>query len=60
MPGNEQRQRMRALREIVKAANVYRWAASMLLDAEALRAPAPLLARRASAGAGVANGLASV
>ena len=40
MPSSEQRRRMHALRETVKAANVYRWAASMLLDAAALRAPA--------------------
>ncbi len=47
MPSSEQRRRMRALRETVKAANVYRWAASMLQDAAALRAPAPPLAPRA-------------
>ena len=37
MPKAEQRQRMQALRSIVKSANVYRWAASMLMDAAALR-----------------------
>ncbi len=47
MPSSEQRRRMRALRETVKAANVYRWAASMLLDAAALRAPALPLAPQA-------------
>ncbi len=41
MPAAEQQQRMRALRATVKVANVYRWAATMLLDAAALRAPAP-------------------
>ena len=40
MPPEEQRQRMCALRSTVKRANVYRWAASMLLDASAIRAPA--------------------
>lgn len=40
MPPEEQRQRMCALRSTVKRANVYRWAASMLLDAAAIRAPA--------------------
>ncbi|MBN9073180.1 MAG: trehalose-6-phosphate synthase [Rhizobiales bacterium] len=33
MPAEEQGQRMRAMREIVRAGNVYRWAGHMLLDA---------------------------
>ena len=41
MPAAEQQRRMRALRCTVKSANVFRWAASLLLDASALRAPAP-------------------
>ena len=38
----EQKQRMQALRGTVKTANVYRWAASMLTDAAALRAALPM------------------
>ena len=37
----EQRERMRRLRATVRAANIYRWAGSMLLDAAALRAERP-------------------
>ncbi len=37
MPAEEQRLRMRSLRETVKCRNVYRWAANILLDAAALR-----------------------
>ena len=37
----EQRERMRRLRTTVRAANIYRWAGSMLLDAAALRAERP-------------------
>lgn len=44
MPPEEQRHRMRALRDTVKAANVYRWAATMLMDAATLRVPAQPLA----------------
>jgi trehalose 6-phosphate synthase len=32
MPGHEQRERMRLMREHVRARNVYRWAGKMLLD----------------------------
>ena len=46
MERDEQRRRMRALRDTVKTANVYRWAACMLLDAAALRAPTPEVGRR--------------
>lgn len=70
MPKEEQRQRMRALRDTVKSANVYRWAASILLDAAALRAPTPEVGRRvlhaqamrgdASRGARAGNVTASV
>ena len=37
MPTDEQRSRMRRMREIVRDNNVYRWAGSMLLDAARLR-----------------------
>lgn len=37
MPPAEQRERMRALRALVRDHNVYRWAARMLLDAARLR-----------------------
>lgn len=37
MPVNEQRERMRLMRSLVKERNVYRWAAQMLIDAAALR-----------------------
>ena len=40
MPSNEQRRRMQALRCTVKTANVYRWAATMLTDAAAVRSKA--------------------
>ena len=37
MPEEEQRLRMRHLREVVRSNNVYRWAGSMLIDAARLR-----------------------
>lgn len=37
MPGDEQEQRMRALRTMVSEFNVYRWAGRMLLDATRVR-----------------------
>jgi trehalose 6-phosphate synthase len=37
MPIEEQRERMRRMREVVRNNNVYRWAGSMLLDASRLR-----------------------
>ena len=37
MPEDEQRQRMRRMREIVRDNNIYRWAGSMLQDAARLR-----------------------
>ncbi len=37
MPEGEQRERMRLMREQVRARNVYRWAGQMLLDASRLR-----------------------
>ncbi|MDW6020186.1 trehalose-6-phosphate synthase [Mesorhizobium sp. BAC0120] len=37
MPIEEQRERMRRMREVVRNNNVYRWAGSMLLDAARLR-----------------------
>ena len=42
MPREQQRERMRALRETVKSCNVFRWAARMLLDVAMLRDAAPL------------------
>ena len=37
MTAEEQRERMRRMREIVRDNNVYRWAGSMLMDAARLR-----------------------
>ena len=37
MPGNEQQERMRLMRQQVREWNVYRWAGRMLIDAEASR-----------------------
>jgi len=37
MPGEEQRERMRSMRTLVRDFNVYRWAGLMLLDAARLR-----------------------
>jgi trehalose 6-phosphate synthase len=37
MPPDEQRQRMRLMRDLVRVRNVYRWAGQMLLDAARLR-----------------------
>jgi trehalose 6-phosphate synthase len=37
MPEDEQRERMRRMREMVRDNNVYRWAGSMLQDAARLR-----------------------
>ena len=37
MPPDEQRERMRVMRAVVKSRNVYRWAGQMLLDASKLR-----------------------
>jgi trehalose 6-phosphate synthase len=37
MPGQEQTERMRRMREVVRDNDVYRWAGSMLLDAARLR-----------------------
>lgn len=37
MPEAEQRERMRLMRDLVRARNVYRWAGQMLLDASRLR-----------------------
>ena len=36
MPQEEQRERMRRMREIVRDNNIYRWAGSMLQDARSL------------------------
>jgi trehalose 6-phosphate synthase len=37
MPIEEQRDRMRLMRNIIREFNVYRWAGRMLLDAAAMR-----------------------
>ncbi len=37
MPADEQRDRMRLMRDLVREFNVYRWAGRMLLDAAAMR-----------------------
>jgi trehalose 6-phosphate synthase len=37
MPPAEQRERMRALRDLVRDNNVFRWAARMLIDASRVR-----------------------
>jgi trehalose 6-phosphate synthase len=37
MPSQEQRDRMRLMRELIRERNVYRWAAQMLMDASRLR-----------------------
>jgi len=58
MPGEEQRARMRSMRNLVQEFNVYRWAGRMLLDAARMRhrrrvlAPARKEALRRQAGAG--------
>ena len=49
MPPEQQRERMRALRETVKSYNVFRWAARMLLDVAMLRDAAPLQAPQKAA-----------
>lgn len=46
MPQDEQRERMRLMRAIVKSRNVYRWAGQMLLDASRLRKRAQILRLR--------------
>ncbi|MDO9059162.1 MAG: trehalose-6-phosphate synthase, partial [Bradyrhizobium sp.] len=37
MPGHEQQERMRLMRQQVREWNVYRWAGRMLIDAKASR-----------------------
>ena len=37
MPEEEQRERMRSLRQLVMEFNVYRWAGRMMMDAARLR-----------------------
>ena len=37
MPSQEQRDRTRLMRELIRERNVYRWAAQMLMDASLLR-----------------------
>jgi trehalose 6-phosphate synthase len=45
MPPVEQRERMRAMRSLVREYNVYRWAGRMLLDAARIRNRSRLLRR---------------
>ncbi|HEY0844403.1 MAG TPA: trehalose-6-phosphate synthase [Noviherbaspirillum sp.] len=45
MPANEQRERMRSMRALVKDFNVYRWAGHMLLDAARLRQRARVMSK---------------
>jgi trehalose 6-phosphate synthase len=46
MPNQEQRDRMRLMRELIRERNVYRWAAQMLMDASRLRKRDRIRARR--------------
>ena len=46
MPKQEQRDRMRLMRELIRERNVYRWAAQMLLDASRLRKRERIRAKR--------------
>lgn len=46
MSGDEQRERMRSMRAVVKSRNVYRWAGQMLLDASRLRKRGEILRLR--------------
>ncbi|HEY9519957.1 MAG TPA: hypothetical protein VIQ39_00275, partial [Methyloceanibacter sp.] len=46
MPQQEQRDRMRMMRELIRERNVYRWAAQMLMDASRLRKRERIRARR--------------
>jgi trehalose 6-phosphate synthase len=45
MPVDEQRSRMRRMREYVQEYNIYRWAGRMLMDAARIRARNRLLSR---------------
>ena len=46
MPKQEQRDRMRLMRELIRERNVYRWAAQMLMDASRLRKRERIRAKR--------------
>jgi trehalose 6-phosphate synthase len=46
MPSQEQRDRMRLMRELIRERNVYRWAAQMLMDASRLRKRERIRAKR--------------
>jgi trehalose 6-phosphate synthase len=46
MPQQEQRDRMRLMRELIRERNVYRWAAQMLMDASRLRKRERIRAKR--------------
>jgi trehalose 6-phosphate synthase len=52
MPSDEQRERMRLMRDLVRVRNVYRWAGEMLLDATRIRAQRRIVATAAANGAG--------
>ncbi|MEF8700589.1 MAG: trehalose-6-phosphate synthase [Candidatus Accumulibacter sp. UW26] len=56
MPANEQRDRMRLMRNLVAEFNVYRWAGRMLLDAAIMRRRGRLPDNAAVATAGGSNG----
>jgi len=56
MPEDEQRSRMRRMREIVRDNNVYRWAGSMLLDAARLRKRGEMERATAHGGPPAGNG----
>ena len=49
MSGEEQRARMRSMRNLVQEFNVYRWAGRMLLDAARMRHRRRVLSRQRSA-----------
>jgi trehalose 6-phosphate synthase len=46
MSADEQRDRMRLMRELIRERNVYRWAAQMLMDASRLRKRERIRAKR--------------
>ena len=58
MPIEEQRERMRRMREVVRSNNVFRWAGNMLLDAARLRKREQMLQLSSAPPATNGNGLA--
>jgi trehalose 6-phosphate synthase len=55
MPGQEQRDRMRLMRDLIRERNVYRWAAQMLMDASRLRKRERIRAKRKERALGAAG-----